>query len=180
MVNQVCMRSDYFIAFLLITLAIIGWVIYQMIIRYQQVNMNNVDKFDNLYENLTALIQGKKDEKKEEDKSENTVPVTFHSSPPSPPPIIDRRFPPILRYGTYGDFQLVGYVYPHHEPDQMFRLMGRQYNTTRYEYYVVHPYTDIKIPIKVKNDWELNTGDHIHIPGFHGHYTVQIYDDYPF
>ena len=74
-------------------------------------------------------------------------------------------------------YQMVGYVFNQRQSNDMFRLMGRQYAPAKYEYYVIHPYNDIKIPISVKNDWELNTGDHIHIPGFHDPYIVKIYDD---
>jgi hypothetical protein len=73
------------------------------------------------------------------------------------------------------NFQQVGYGHLDGKPDHMFRLMGRETYHNRYEYYVIHPQNDIKMPIKVKNDWQLNTGDHIVIPGF-GKCLVHIYD----
>lgn len=108
---------------------------------------------------------------------------------PMIPPIQRGYFPPTMNFQLpfnvptqhgYGPFQLVGYVFSKHDGHEMFRLMGRQLNSNRWEYYVIHPYTEIKMPIKVKNDWELHTDDRVEIPGFNGHYRVQIYDyDWP-
>lgn len=180
MVDQICMRTDYFLVFVILTLGIIAWVIYQLMNHYQQLTTANTDKLDDLYENLASITKDQKDKDTEKSKIDsqqsqpNLQPYLRHTYSQ---PVANYNVPPIMPYGTYGGYQLVGYVYPHNDPDQMFRLMGRQYNNTRYEYYVIHPFTDIKIPIKVKNDWELNTGDHVHIQGFHGHYVVKIYDD---
>lgn len=175
--NQVCFRSDHFLLFVVIMIGIIGWVIYQLFDRYRRMNVMNSSKMQDLYENITEIIKNDKNaiqvsNEEKPDQREVYVPQR------TPEPVLVNYRPPIdpYRYGDYGNYQLVGYVYPQRHPDQMFRLLGRRYNHTRYEYYVVHPYTDIKIPIQVKNDWELNTGDHVHIPGFQGHYVVYIYD----
>lgn len=79
-------------------------------------------------------------------------------------------------HGEYGHFQQVGYVYKLNNPDQMFNLFGRRIHSGKYEYYAVHPITQIKIPIKVKNDFELNKDDTVIIKGFPGDFQVEIYD----
>lgn len=132
---------------------------------------------EQLYDNMRQLY----------DNIDNLTPST---TPAQGPPLmaptrlaVPAPFP--VTYGDpryiYGGSQLVGYVYPHKDPNQMFRLMGRQTGSNKYEYYVIHPYTDIKIPINNKNGWELNNGDQVNIPGFKGPYIVKIYDmDHPF
>lgn len=166
--DQVCFRSDYFILFIVVTVSIIMWVIYQLYSR-------SAHELQLLYKDMSELVKS----------TNNTQETpTTHEISPSPimqlptkviqPPIVTPIYP--YDVSRYGDYQLVGYVHPHRHPDQMFRLMGRRYDYYKYEYYVIHPYTDIKIPIDVKNNWELNTGDHVEIPGFKGHYDVYIYD----
>lgn len=161
--NQVCFRSDYFILFVVITLAIIMWVIYQINDKYTRTTM----KLQSMYKDMINT-----------EPEPRNIPEPPVANLPPPPPlgggyIRSDNYHQLVRYG---DYQLIGYVYPHRHPDQMFRLMGRRYDSYKYEYYVIHPYTDIKIPIDVKNNWELNTGDRVNIPGFKGHYIVHIYD----
>lgn len=177
--NHVCIRYDYFILFVFVSLGIIAWVLYQC----YHITLGAENKLKNIYENIDDLVKNQKEPIAAPPETPN--PNAYqHLLEPIAPPIIEYRAPFTFNIGTqniYGNYQLVGYVYPHRHPDQMFRLMGRQIYSNKYEYYVIHPYTDIRIPIKVKNDWELNTGDHVEIPGFHGRYIVQIYDmDHPF
>lgn len=183
--NHVCIRYDYFILFVLVSLGIIAWVLYQC----YHITLGTKNKLKNIYENIDDLVKNQKEPIVTPPEEPITLPIKEHGpgvyqypSGPIAPPIVEYRMPfNIATQSVYGSYQLVGYVYPHRHPDQMFRLMGRQIYSNKYEYYVIHPYTDIKIPIKVKNDWELNTGDHVEIPGFHGRYVVQIYDmDHPF
>jgi hypothetical protein len=82
----------------------------------------------------------------------------------------------IPTHGEYGNFQDLGYAYKQNNPDQMFQLFGRRIHSNKYEYYAIHPITRIKIPIKVKNDWELNRDDRIVLKGFPGDFKVEIYD----
>lgn len=102
------------------------------------------------------------------------------------PPVQRGPFSPMLAektmpinsptHGEYGNFQQVGYAYKPNNPDQMFQLFGRRIYSNKHEYYVVHPITLIKIPIKVKNDYELSNDDQIIIKGFPGDFKVEIYD----
>lgn len=215
--SQICFRSDHFVLFVVVTLAIILWVIYQIYIRSTQEihkfykNMADMMKSDTPPAQETNILQVEQPPEEPYQSDETSYqPTEIPYQPPQmhrPPPQMHRQSPqmhrppqmyhpslqtqfaqrppvmPAYPYDDirYGDYQLVGYVFPHRHPDQMFRLMGRRYDSYKYEYYVIHPYTDIRIPIKVKNDWELNTGDHVDIPGFKGHYVVNIYDiDRPF
>ena len=102
------------------------------------------------------------------------------------PPVQRGPFSPMLAekaiqintptHGEYSNFQLVGYAYKPNNPDQMFQLFGRRIYSNKHEYYVVHPITLIKIPIKIKSDYELSNDDTIIIKGFPGDFRVEIYD----
>jgi hypothetical protein len=90
---------------------------------------------------------------------------------------IERRLP--INIPTRGDldnFQVIGYAYKLNNPDNMFQLFGRRLYSNKYEYYVIHPITQIKIPINVKNNWELTKDDQIIIKGYPGEFKVEIYD----
>jgi Sec-independent protein translocase protein TatA len=179
MVGQICVRYDYFVLFIVVAVAIIIWVLHQV----NETTEKAKHKLKKLYQ---AIEEKQKQEQEQEKIKQNETALDTARVESQRREEIDERYQvrqdrgtlpyPIYNDPRYGEYQLVGYVYPHKHPDQMFRLMGRQYNSTRYEYYVIHPYTDIKIPIKVKNDWELNHGDRVDIPGFKGHYLVNIYD----
>lgn len=200
--RQVCMRSDYFLIFVVITIGIIIWVLTRFNNQYQQMVLKLRDMVSEMNTKLS------------EPPTPSPPSLQSPQSPPSEPPsqsdlpqgtvyqlqrtrdfqrLVDPLIPPIQRgffpptvrtqlpfnlatQGDYGNFQQVGYVVSPKDGNQMFRLMGRQLDSYRYEYYVIHPYTEIKIPITVKNDWELHTDDQVEIPGFKGHYRVQIYD----
>lgn len=96
---------------------------------------------------------------------------------PFSPMLAEKTLPiNIPTHGEYGNFQQLGYAYKPGNPNLMFKLFGRRIYSNKYEYYVIHPYNDIKIPIKTKNDWELNKGDDILIKGFPGLFKVEIYD----
>lgn len=167
MSDKVCIQTEWFIIFIIIIFAIMSWVIYQFLTHnYKQ--MDNLETFIRKQPNKRTNISHRKPQ-------HHILPPQHHHMKHNmfPPPYIY----PILPYDHYMNFQLVGYVYPVNKPNLMFRLMGRQYNSTRYEYYVIHPYNDIQIPIHVKNDWELNTGDFVNIPGFQEQYVVKIYDE---
>jgi hypothetical protein len=177
MENQVCFRTDYFVLVVTVAIGVIIWVIYKTNEKYEK----NTDKLKDMCDEITEKMKEKPAVKEEE---EPTVRYGGNSGygPRSGQVYVNNGYVNNgyvnNGYGNYGDgvYQLIGYVYPHRHPDQMFRLMGRRYNSYKFEYYVIHPYTAIKIPIKFKNDMELSTGDRIDIPGFHGHYIVHIYD----
>lgn len=169
--NQVCVRTDYFLLFVVLSLLIISWVIHQVIENYRKMSLSTTDKIEHMYTNITKNERDKRDreeqERRQRDRLDQRDRIAIES--------IRQRAPPISQ--IFDNFQLVGYVYTPKHADQMFRLMGRSYNNScKFEYYVIHPYTEIKIPINVKNDWELNTGDNVDINGFHGKYLVHIYD----
>lgn len=181
--DKVCVPYNYFVFFLFIVFIIIGGTLYHC----YQLSVNNKQKIKKLYDNLDELMDKQSSEVREVNEAREASHIPSQNPPtpptlPTPPPVVEYRLPyNISTRSIYGDYQLVGYVYQPRYPDQMFRLMGRQIYNSRYEYYVIHPDNGIKIQIKVKNDWELNTGDRVQIPGFHGQYIVEIYDmDRPF
>uniref|UniRef100_A0A6C0BLL0 Uncharacterized protein n=1 Tax=viral metagenome TaxID=1070528 RepID=A0A6C0BLL0_9ZZZZ len=192
MVDQICFRKDYFITFVVVAVALILWVLYKV---YDKVLA--ISQISQLLQNDAPIPVSPPTPVSSPSQPPMTpqpvlppyVPEVSIPSPISLPPVsLMPGRPPLITYRShygygdpsYGEYQLVGYVHPEHHserhPDQMFRLMGRQFTPSRFEYYVIHPLTDIKIPIHHKNDWELNTGDRVTVPGFKGHYIVFIYD----
>jgi hypothetical protein len=167
--DQICFRSDYFIVFVIITFVIIGWVLYHC--------HRTTEQLRTIYTDLDNLVSEQKDNPSPVQPQPQLPPQLIQQVPPQPQ--LMPNYPVMynsITQGLYGNYQLVGYVSSPKQPNHMFRLMGRQIYSNKYEYYVIHPYTDIKIPIDVKNNWELNTGDRISIPGFGGHYIVNVYD----
>jgi hypothetical protein len=180
------MRTDYFAVVVIIALGVIVWVIYQVAYNYRQLTRTITDLYEDLKQPPVAPTPPVPVQPPEGDIYQlQRMRDMQRMSDPMIPPIQRGLYPPTERYrlpfyvatqGDYGGFQQVGYASSKRNPDQLFRLMGRQLDSHRYEYYVIHPYTEIKIPTKTKNDWELNTGDRVDIVGFPGEYTVQIYD----
>ena len=147
MENTICFKSNYFwLTFVLLIIAI-AFIIYKVYEKYQQIH----DVIDKISDNIKNIYVKSKNLPTQE--KENPEDITYERDPPNRFPI-ERRFPtrrPILNYDlpmanydlpmlntpNYGNFQLVGYVHRRRNPDQMFRLMCRQINTGRYEYYVI-------------------------------------------
>jgi hypothetical protein len=177
--DRVCIRYDYFVPLVITIITVLGLSFYFLFKQYEEMSK------------LTVRQLGLLREFRKRDEAIQSIPPPEPIQPAQPiqPIQMIQQLPiplPISPYDrrVYGDFQLVGYAYRHGHKghgDNMFRLMGRQIGGNKYEYYVIHPDNDIKIPISVKNDWELNTGDTIDITGFSHRYTVNIYDqDHPF
>jgi hypothetical protein len=175
--QQVCFKTDYFVGFVIVTVGIIAWILYYCY-RMALESVRRDPQLETLPEPQPQPLTDRQDPRVEQPYG----PYGPYGQYGQDGPYSTRygvQFGPqsLPVYGSYGPYQLIGYASHHKHPDRMFRLMGRQYNSTRYEYYVVHPDTAIKIPIKTQNDHELNSGDRIRIPGFHGHFTVRIYED---
>ena len=201
--NQVCMPYNYFILFVLIGAAVIAWALYQVNNQSQQMHSlasNKTAEMETLNKNLDEMIDQRlrNTESIYEQKQNQMIKLLLRADSaqreqdfermanPLVPPLqrgpysttlVEKNLPVnIPTQGEYGNFQQVGYAYKHDNPDQMFQLFGRRIHSNKYEYYVVHPYTQIKMPIKVKNDWEINNDERITITGFPGDFKVQIYD----
>ena len=63
------------------------------------------------------------------------------------------------------------------DPDRMLKLFGRRTDTYIWEYYVTH-HDDptLKIPLDLKKDREIFSGDTIAVPGYPGRFTVELYN----
>jgi hypothetical protein len=83
--------------------------------------------------------------------------------------------PSIATQGYGSPFQMMGFV---HRRKSMMQLFGHMIypNGTKWEYYVMDPQNQIKIPIQTQNQNELNQGDSINIAGYKGQYTVNLYN----
>jgi len=78
--------------------------------------------------------------------------------------------------GEYGSFQQVGYLYNTADVDQAMPLISRRIHSNQYEYYTFHHKNpQIKIPIKIQGNQEINDGDTVSVQGY-GNLQAQIYD----
>lgn len=195
--HLVCMPSNHFILFILGGLVIIIWALYQVNLQATQIKhltTLNDDK-DRNYDQLGDMIDQRLRDNNEKlgmlmasGQAQKTNDYQKIMDPLIPPlqrsPYITSTFDlgiPIAvssRGTVYDNFQLIGYAYKHNKADEMFQLFGRPIypNGNKYEYYVINPITQIKLPVRVHNDQELNTDDQIHIKGFSGIFNVEIYD----
>ena len=79
--------------------------------------------------------------------------------------------------GEYGSFQQSGYLFNTNTPDQAMPLMGRRIHSNQYEYYTFHHNNpQIKIPIKIQGNKEINDGDTVTVPGYNNNFSAKIYD----
>ena len=80
-------------------------------------------------------------------------------------------------------FLEIGYVQPNKDykselmMQKMMKLYGRNLDnrSNKFDYYILNPFNDIKIPLTGRNNNELNTNDIIKIEGFKGDYIVKLY-----
>lgn len=201
--HLVCMPSNHFILFVAAGFAIIMWALYQVNLqtnqikelttlndnrendyldRYERNQRSENQKSDDINHNQSGDINKKLDtlimasQKNTYNHTQENVQRNLYV-----PSVFDLGLPilPPRNGPTYNDYQLIGYAYKNDKPNEMFQLYGRRIyqNNNKYEYYVIHPYTQIVIPVKVKNDQELNTDDNIYIKGFPGYFNVEIYND---
>lgn len=168
------MQTSHFYLFLAVGLSIIGWVLYQNHLLSQSKQRLNFDLLDQVQSNLSQFVEREND-RREEDYRRLMDPMV--------PPIRRSVVGPVLPVniptrGEHEPFHVVGYAYKTGKDvaENMFQLYGRRLHSNKYEYYVVHPITQIKIPIYTKNDWELNQDDKVEIKGFPGKFDVEIYD----
>ncbi len=80
------------------------------------------------------------------------------------------------RYG-YGVFNQMGYLRNPDNIDQVMPLMGRQIHSNQFEYYSFHHNNpEVKIPIKIAGDKEINDGDSVNLEAYGKPFNVKIYD----
>jgi len=97
-------------------------------------------------------------------------PFSYTGTGPSVPVSIPTR-------GEYGSFQQMGFLHNPDDADQAMPLIGRRIHSNQYEYYTFHHNNpQIKIPIKITGDREINDGDNITVYGYANPLTVKIYD----
>jgi hypothetical protein len=80
------------------------------------------------------------------------------------------------RYG-YGVFNQMGYLRNPDNVDQVMPLMGRQIHSQQFEYYTFHHNNpDVKIPIKISGDKEINDGESVALEAYAKPFQAKIYD----
>lgn len=79
--------------------------------------------------------------------------------------------------GEYGSFQQMGFLHNTNDADQAMPLMGRRIHSNQYEYYTFHHNNpQIKIPIKLTGNREINDGDDITVYGYNDPLKAKVYD----
>jgi hypothetical protein len=79
--------------------------------------------------------------------------------------------------GEYGSFQQVGFLHNPNDQTQAMPLVGRRIHSNQYEYYTFHHNNpNIKIPIKLPGNKEINDGDNINVYGYTAPLQVKIYE----
>jgi hypothetical protein len=79
--------------------------------------------------------------------------------------------------GEYGPFQQVGYLYDPENPKQTMPLMGRRLHSNQFEYYTTNHYnTNVKIPIRIKGDKELDDGGTLPLEGYKNDFVIKLYE----
>ena len=79
-------------------------------------------------------------------------------------------------YGT-GVYNQMGFLHNPENVDQAMPLMGRRLHSQQFEYYTFHHNNpDIKIPIKITGDKEINDGDNVTINIYGKPFQAKIYD----
>ena len=73
--GQICMRYEYFILFILVTVAIIIFVLYQINNQYRQMTLITTHKLKNIYDGLTDMVKDKKEEQPEQQLEQPEQPV---------------------------------------------------------------------------------------------------------
>lgn len=97
-------------------------------------------------------------------------PFSYTGTGPSLPVSIPTR-------GEYGSFQQMGFLHNPNDADQAMPLIGRRIHSNQYEYYTFHHNNpQIKIPIKITGNGEINDGDSITVYGYANQLTAKIYD----
>ena len=78
-------------------------------------------------------------------------------------------------YGPFSPFNQMGYLLNPDNNDQAMPLMGRRLHSQQYEYYTFHHNNpDIKLPIQIQGDKEINDGDQVTLPT--GAFNAKIYE----
>jgi len=198
--GQVCMPSNYFALFVFVGLAIIAyslWQVNQQANQLRSLTENQRSRVEAMADNMDDIInQRLKAQASQSDEILRDF-VSLQRSQrdldyqrlrdPLIPPLQSGPLSPIFNgqsiipiniptRGEYGPFQQVGYAYKQNRSDMMFPLFGRPIQSGKWEYYCTNPLNNIKIPIRVKGDWELSGDDRIPIEGFGGLFKVNIYD----
>lgn len=79
-------------------------------------------------------------------------------------------------YGT-GVFNQMGFLHNPENEEQAMPLMGRRLHSQQFEYYTFHHHNpDIKIPIKITGDKEINDGDAVTVNAYAKPFSAKIYD----
>ena len=79
-------------------------------------------------------------------------------------------------YGT-GVYNQMGFLHNPENVDQAMPLMGRRLHSQQFEYYTFHHNNpDIKIPIKISGDKEINDGDNVTVNIYGKPFQAKIYD----
>lgn len=195
MIDQICFNKTSFYTFIVVCVAIIGYVLYTI----------HVQQLAKVSEGFTTELQQQQDQMQRTLNTQQeqiqhaqlfALNIQQHEDTQR---MINPFVPPVKRgplsfvgawqttpvniptRGEYGAFQQVGYLHHTKHNDQAMPLMGRRIHSRKYEYYTFHHANpNIKIPISIKGDDEVYDATTLQVPGYKGNFTVKIYDlDHP-
>lgn len=170
--SQVCFDSSAFYTVMIVGIGIIMYVLTMPIIKSRLLDLDN-----------------RRDRRRDRVQVHHVMSTQLddlrHMHHPLTPPV--RRNPytvgipmapiGIPTRGEYGSFQQVGFLHNPNDQTQAMPLVGRRIHSNQYEYYTFHHNNpNIKIPIKLPGNKEINDGDNINVYGYNAPLQVKIYE----
>lgn len=203
--EQICFRTDTFYSVMIIGMMIMFWALYQV---YQQEIENSQLKAQTQIlsqkekELVLAKDQAEIQAKLQQEEKESTlsnldqiIEQKLQQTTRLPPEYAHRARARADAYsrdhfvtpvytptrGEPSDYYTIGYLSHEKDSDLMMKLLESHLYSGRYQYYTTHHLDpSIKIPLHVRHDERLSTGDLVEVPGYKGKFKVHIYEIEPF
>jgi hypothetical protein len=189
MAEQICFNRDTFYSYIILALGVIAFVIYKIYTdkKNEAITQKPPSEPVNITSTITDAIKHMmvaSTVQRNEDLNRLVNPMipplrrgpfNYTGATPEFPVNMPTR-------GEYGPFQTMGYLFNSTNPDQAMPLMGRKIHSNQYEYYTFHHNNpNIKIPIKIKGDREIDDEEAVQVPIYPNQtFTAKVYDiDHP-
>lgn len=197
MAETICFPTQSFYTFIVVSLAIIGGIVYMI---YQNASKMSeyvntlttnaeVDKtavheevasqIQNYQQNIVGRMAQANMQQRQEDMYRHGHPMVpplrrdgfgYYAPSHTTPVNVPTR-------GEYGPFSQLGYLYNDTDSKLTIPLMGRRIHSNRWEYYAIHHFNpNVKLPIKAKGDGELYDGDTVNLTGYSKPFKIKLYD----
>ena len=181
--SQVCFDSSAFYTVMIVGIGIIMYVLTQPVIRSKlktrarsesRVKSESAGSVNDWQMRTQAMIHALHLDDLRHMHHPLTPPVRRNPYTVSTLPTVPIGIP---TRGEYGSFQQLGFLHNPNDTTQVMPLVGRRLHSNQYEYYTFHHNNpQIKIPIKLPGNKEINDGDNINVYGYTAPLQVKIYD----